>query len=218
MCSSNQTSCPKIQLQSVFFFAVLFSVLQISAKGPSIDVLEVKSCVVSPLSDPKKSHFWSVISDGCSSDPSLALVAKTKDEDEAEGDGDHEEENEDTDGVETGRDGDVLLRHRVDRRGREAPERMEKRRDNVGAEDEIKPLRFSFILRPVYNDSMQFLHCSLHLCVSDSKRGEPMKETVKSDCEDGLRIPPLVSRSPRHQVHGQLTHYSFNSEHKTGAE
>ncbi|KAG7216145.1 hypothetical protein INR49_028993, partial [Caranx melampygus] len=69
----------------------------------------------------------------------------------------------------------------------------------MGAEEETKPLRFSFILRPVLNDSMQFLHCSLRMCVSDSTRGEPMKETVKNKCQGGVRIPPLVSNSPKHQ-------------------
>uniref|UniRef100_A0A3Q3IJI2 ZP domain-containing protein n=1 Tax=Monopterus albus TaxID=43700 RepID=A0A3Q3IJI2_MONAL len=102
----------------------------------------VRSCMVSPHSDPKKSPFWFVIREGCSSDPSVALE---------------------------------------------------------GAEEELQPLRFSFILRSVYNNSMQFLHCSLHLCVSDSTRRNPTKEAVK-DCKDGLRIPALQSRSPRHQV------------------
>ncbi|XP_042360092.1 transforming growth factor beta receptor type 3 [Plectropomus leopardus] len=168
--------------------------VEISAKGSFIDVAEVTSCVVSPLSDPKKSRFWTVISDGCSSDPSLTLSANTKDEDEEEeeagGDGELEEEKEDTDGPEKERGEYVPLRHKVGRGGREAAERMEK---------EIRPLRFHFILRPVYNDSMQFLHCSLRLCVSDTERAKPTNGKVKTDCEDGLRIPPLVSKSARHQ-------------------
>lgn len=172
--------------------------------------------MVSPQSDPKKSRFWTVISDSCSSDPSLALGAKTKDEEEKEevgDDGELEEEKEETDGPEEGRDGDgdVRLRGKFDRRGREASERKERSSRNVGAEEEMQPLRFSFILRPVYNDSMQFLHCSLRLCVSDLKREKPTKETVKNDCEGGLHIPPLVSRSPRHQVHKQSTHQSYVS-------
>ncbi|KAJ4932114.1 hypothetical protein JOQ06_010544 [Pogonophryne albipinna] len=92
--------------------------VEISAKGSFIEVVEVKSCAVSPLSDSKKSPFWSVISDGCSSDQSLTLT---------------------------------------------------------------------------------FLHCSLLLCTSESKRGESTKETGNNDCEDEQRIPPLVSRSTRHQ-------------------
>ncbi|KAK1877989.1 Transforming growth factor beta receptor type 3 [Dissostichus eleginoides] len=92
--------------------------VEISAKGSFIEVVEVKSCAVSPLSDSKKSPFWSVISDGCSSDQSLTLT---------------------------------------------------------------------------------FLHCSLLLCTSESRRGESTKETGNNDCEDEQRIPPLVSRSTRHQ-------------------
>ncbi|XP_034395531.1 transforming growth factor beta receptor type 3 [Cyclopterus lumpus] len=163
--------------------------VEISAKGPFIDMVEVKSCVVSPLSDPKQSRFWTVLSEGCSSDPSLTLSAKTKEE-EVEGAGgddkvEEEKTKEETDGL--------------DRRGREAPERLDNKSANVGAEEEIRPLRFSFILRPVYNDSIQFLHCSLRLCISDLKKEEPTEEKVKTDCQDRLRIPPLVSRSSRHQ-------------------
>ncbi|XP_035510216.1 transforming growth factor beta receptor type 3 [Morone saxatilis] len=170
--------------------------VEISAKGPLIEVVDVNSCVVSPLSDPKKSRFWTVISDGCSSNPSLTLDGNDEEDKEAEGDGELEEEKEEMEGLEKGRThergGGVLLRHKGERRRGEAPE-------SVVTEEEIQSLRFSFILRPVYNDPMQFLHCSLRLCVSDSTRGEPMKETVKNDCKDGIRIPPLVSRSHRHQ-------------------
>ncbi|KAM9346014.1 LOW QUALITY PROTEIN: transforming growth factor beta receptor type 3 [Symphorus nematophorus] len=171
--------------------------VEISAKGPFIDVVEVSSCVVSPLSDPKKPRFWPIIRDGCSSDTSLTLDVKDEEEDDAEVDDELEEEKEEMDGLEKGRvydrDGEVSLRHKFERRG------GEKSSMSMGAVDEIQPLRFSFILRPVYNDSMQFLHCSLRLCVSGSKRGEPMKETVKSNCQGRIHIPPLVSRSPRHQ-------------------
>ncbi|XP_071330640.1 transforming growth factor beta receptor type 3 isoform X2 [Trachinotus anak] len=171
--------------------------VEISAKGPLTDVVEVKSCVVSPLSDPKKSPFWTVISEGCSSDPSLTLSARTKDEEEEEAEGDGELEEEEIEGMEDGRiyhrDGDVSLRHKVVRR------RLQKNSTRMEGEEEIQPLRFSFILRPVHNDSMQFLHCSLRMCVSDSTRGELMKETARKDCQGRLRIPPLVSKSPKHQ-------------------
>ncbi|XP_056262224.1 transforming growth factor beta receptor type 3 isoform X4 [Pseudoliparis swirei] len=163
---------------------------EISAKGPFIDVVEVKSCVVSPLSDPKQSHFWTVVSEGCSSDPSLALRAKTKEEEEEGARGDDKVEEE------TGKKEEI---DGLDRRGREAPERPENRSANMGAEEGIRPLRFSFILRPVYNNSIQFLHCSLRVCVSDPKKREEPTEEVKTDCQDRLRIPPLVSRSSRHQ-------------------
>lgn len=156
--------------------------------------------MVSPVSDPKKSRFWTVISGGCSSDPSLTLEPKDEEEEEAESDGELEEEKEEMEELEK-----VSFRHGVDRGGREAPGRHS---THTRAEQETRPARFSFILRPVYNDSMQFLHCSLRLCVSDSKRGEPIKETVKTGCEDGIRIPPLVSRSTKHQVQKELTHRS----------
>ncbi|XP_040917538.1 transforming growth factor beta receptor type 3 isoform X2 [Toxotes jaculatrix] len=178
--------------------------VEISAKGPLTDVIEVKSCVVSPLSDPKRSPFWTVISEGCSSDPSLTLSAKTKDEEEeeAEGDGELEEGKEETEGMEEGgihlRDGDVSLQHKAERQ-REAPVRMEKSSTSTRAEEETQSLRFSFVLQPIHNNSMQFLHCSLLVCSRDSTRGEPVKETAKSDCQGRLRIPPLVSKSPRHQ-------------------
>ncbi|XP_045897017.1 transforming growth factor beta receptor type 3 [Micropterus dolomieu] len=178
--------------------------VEISGEGPFTDVVEVQSCVVSPLSDPKKSwtgRFWTVISDGCSTDPSLTLSAKAKVQEE-EDDGELEEEKEATDGLEKGitydRDGDVSVPHKVERRAGEAKARIEMSNTSMGAK-EIQPLRFSFILRPVNNNSIQFLHCSLRLCVSDSTRGEPIKETAKSDCQGGLRIPPLISRSSRNQ-------------------
>ncbi|XP_041672861.1 transforming growth factor beta receptor type 3 isoform X2 [Cheilinus undulatus] len=164
--------------------------VEISAKGPSIDVLEVRSCVVSPLSDPKKSRFWTVIRDGCSTDPLVKLAAKTKEEDKEDRDDDDEleEESEEREGW--------RIQHRTNG-SRKA--RMERSRLSTLAEEEMQPLRFSFILRPVYNESIQFLHCSLHLCLSDSKRGEPVKETVKNECHGGRRIPPLISRSPGRQ-------------------
>ncbi|CAK6960313.1 transforming growth factor beta receptor type 3 [Scomber scombrus] len=175
---------------------------EISAKGPFTDVVEVMSCVVSPLSDPKKSPFWTVISNGCSSDPSLTLGVQTKGEEEEEGNGELEEEKderEDRDYKDVDdNDESFSLRHKM-RIGSKASGRMEKSSTSMEAEEENLSLRFSFLLRPVYNDSMQFLHCSLRLCVSDSTKGGPMKEESENDCEGGLRIPPLVSRSPRHQ-------------------
>ena len=161
--------------------------------------------MVSPLSDPKKSPFWTVISNGCSSDPSLTLGVQTKGEEEEEADGNGElevekDEREDRDYKDVDdNDESVSLRRKM-RIGSKASGRMEKSSTNMEAEEENLSLRFSFLLRPVYNDSMQFLHCSLRLCVSDSTRGGPMKEESENDCEGGLRIPPLVSRSPRHQV------------------
>lgn len=117
--------------------------LQISADGPVTDVAEVTSCVVSPLSDPKKSPVWFVIRDGCSSDPTLILPA--------------------------------------------APGREE------GGSETTEPLRFSFVLRPRYNDSVQFLHCSLRLC-------DPSEARAAGVCQGGRRIPALGPESPGPQV------------------
>ncbi|XP_061605809.1 transforming growth factor beta receptor type 3 isoform X3 [Phyllopteryx taeniolatus] len=165
--------------------------VEISAKGPFIDVAEVKSCVVSPLSDPKSSTFWTVISNNCPADPSLTFVhAKVKEETE---DADEQEEEmedrlEDKKGYKEISDEDKSVSHQAKpgKKGREGPSRKE---------TVIRPLRFSFILRPVYNVSMQFLHCSLHLCVSDKTTREPTKKRVKKECPDAKDIPPLVSRT-----------------------
>lgn len=148
--------------------------------------------MVSPLSDPKKPSSWTVIGEGCSSDPSLTF--NVKEEKEVEGD----DEIEDLEKSRTSdRDGEV------ERGGAEAPEKKRRSSSSIRGEEEKLSLRFSFILRPLYNDSVQFLHCSLRLCSSDSTRGKPMKEKVKNDCEDGKRVPPLVSRSSTHQVQTQ---------------
>lgn len=167
--------------------------LQISAKGPLINVVEVISCVVSPLSDPKASRFWTVIRDGCSVDPSLTLYPEDEEEEE------QEQGKEETDGLDEEKTYDS--RQKVEKQWVEAPGGMEKSSTHQGAEEEIQPLRLSFILRPVYNESVHFLHCSLRLCISDFTVGKPVKDTVQNDCHGEKRIPPLVSRSPRHQVH-----------------
>ncbi|XP_019749112.1 transforming growth factor beta receptor type 3 [Hippocampus comes] len=165
--------------------------VEISAKGPFIDVAEVKSCVVSPLSDPKTSSFWAVIRNNCLADPSLTF-ARAKVEGETEDADEQEEELEDRLDDKKGseeisdEDDGVSVDDKGKRKGREEPSR----KDAV-----IRPLRFSFILRPVYNVSMQFLHCSLHLCVSDKTTREPAKKRVRKECPDGKRIPPLVSRT-----------------------
>lgn len=182
--------------------------MQISATGPHIDVVEVNSCVVSPVSDPKKPLFWTVISDGCSSEPSLTLAKDDDEDEEVEGDDELEEEKEEMEGL--GKGGNYEY-HRVERREAEAARRLENRRISLGEEEEIQRLRFSFILRPLYNDAMQFLHCSLRLCVSDSTRREPVKETVKKDCRGRIHIPPLVSGTPRHQVQKQSTQWGYIS-------
>ncbi|XP_075999113.1 transforming growth factor beta receptor type 3 [Genypterus blacodes] len=182
--------------------------VEISAKEPVTHFVEVMSCVVSPWSDPNKAPFWTVIKDGCSSDPSLTLSTVMEgDEEGTSDDEDGELEEEKDTKVARGEDrgysdfegkgGGVSLRGKMGRRGRKAHVRRKERSTGTEAEEEIHSLRFSFILRPLFNDSVQFLHCCLRLCVSNSTRGGTLKETAEEDCDDGLRLPPLVSKLHR---------------------
>ncbi|XP_038146363.1 transforming growth factor beta receptor type 3 [Cyprinodon tularosa] len=155
---------------------------EISARASLADVVQVKSCFVSPQSDPKKSPFWTVIQNGCSSDSSFNLDTKTN------GDSEDEEDPDETDGHEGGG---------YDHKERRFPELNSTL--NIGDLGQIRRLRFSFILRPVYNEPMQFVHCSLLLCLSDSADGKPWKEEAGDSCQSGTQIPPLVSGSSRHQ-------------------
>lgn len=158
--------------------------LQISANASLADVVQVESCFVSPQSDPKKSPFWTVVSDGCSSDPSVRLGAKAGgDEDEDA----YAEEEEDV-GREEDRNGHSGRRF--------SP--IDNSSPNVGDSEKAQLLRFSFVLRPIYNESMQFVHCTLRLCLSDSAREETTQEA--RSCQSGVPIPPLVPGSSRHQV------------------
>lgn len=159
------------------------------------------------MSDPKKPSIWTLISNGCLSDPSLTLDAKEEDVEEARSDEEVEEEKEQTERVEERRSSDQDQDEH--KGGKEAPARMEKGSIRMREEGEIPLLRFSFILRPVYNNSMQFLHCSLRLCVSDPASGKPKNDEAKKDCQDRRHIPPLVAGSPTHQVLEQLTHHLF---------
>ncbi|CAG5897396.1 unnamed protein product [Menidia menidia] len=157
---------------------------EISAKAAKADVVQVRSCFVSPVSDPQKSPFWMVISDGCASDSSLELAVKREKQQENEDD----RELEDTEGLQKGRS------HSKERKDARKDEKIDHVRG--GGED---PLRFSFILRAVFNDSIQFLHCSVFLCLSDSNKGHPIKDPVQNHCLSGIPIPPVVSRSPNNQ-------------------
>ncbi|KAJ0057995.1 hypothetical protein NL108_007226 [Boleophthalmus pectinirostris] len=152
---------------------------EISAKGPLVDVIKVKSCIISPQSDPKKSPFWSVIMDGCSSDDSLILSPIIK----------HDNVSTKADPLEKDNSFGANIADRS-KRDTERPEEKRSRRRMV-AEEQL--LRFSFIMRALYNESIQFLHCSLQLCSSDMKTGVSTAST--GDCLTGTWIPPLVSTS-----------------------
>uniref|UniRef100_A0AAV2KF41 TGFBR3/Endoglin-like N-terminal domain-containing protein n=1 Tax=Knipowitschia caucasica TaxID=637954 RepID=A0AAV2KF41_KNICA len=145
---------------------------QISVKGASADLIEVKSCIISPLSDPKKSPFWSVIWDSCSSDDSLKLHPIIK---------------LDNNSTEVEHKKKEIVKSQGDVEGTE----------KSGPTVDEQRLRFSFIMRAQYNESMQFLHCSLLLCSSHVTRGASRAEPL--GCAAGTPIPPLGSTATTHQ-------------------
>ncbi|XP_028841591.1 transforming growth factor beta receptor type 3-like [Denticeps clupeoides] len=61
-------------------------------------------------------------------------------------------------------------------------------------EDEPSRLRFSFILRPVYNNSIQFLHCGLRQCSFAAQEAK-----VPRVCQRGVPIPGLGARRAREE-------------------
>ncbi len=172
--------------------------------------MELQSCLVSPLSDPRAHSGWSVITDFCPSDLSFKLS--------------HRETQESTES--TGHDEDEKIDRKDDRRlsqplshrrqmvshtGDERARRnKDKRPDRLGArrpeerrrkrrEDEHKSpnmLRFSFILHPIFNNSIQFLHCRLRLCASE----EGPSGASTRICTDGPQIPALTHTTASQQV------------------
>ncbi len=172
--------------------------------------MELQSCLVSPLSDPRAHSGWSVITDSCPSDLSFKLS--------------HRETQESTDS--TGHDEDEKIDRKDDRRlsqplshwrqtvshtGDERARRNKgKRPDRLGVrkpeelrrkrrEDEHKSpnvLRFSFILHPIFNNSIQFLHCRLRLCASE----EGPSGASTRICTDGPQIPALTHTTASQQV------------------
>ncbi|KAF4116432.1 hypothetical protein G5714_003921 [Onychostoma macrolepis] len=183
--------------------------VQISVGSGVAEAVELQSCLVSPLSDPQAHSGWSIIRDSCPSDLSFNLS--------------HRETQESTDS--TGHDEDEKIDRKDDRRlsqplsrwrqmashsGDERARRNKDERPNrLGArrpeehrrkrrEDEhenANMLRFSFILRPIFNNSIQFLHCRLRLCASVEG---PSGATTRI-CTDGPQIPPLTHTTASQQ-------------------
>ncbi|KAI4876044.1 hypothetical protein NFI96_021035, partial [Prochilodus magdalenae] len=194
--------------------------------------LELTSCVVSPLSDPRAYPSWPVVQDFCPADPSFNLetrakeerVSKEEEEEEREGqeesdegereesEGEREREEEEDEAEErVGRGqrkgsrqggGRKETREEEQREGgdgsgkRKSPKQKNKRikgkREGAsgGARKERRTgprLRFSFVLRPVFNNSIQFLHCSLQVC-----GGERPVATVQRDCTQAPPVPALT--------------------------
>lgn len=187
---------------------------KLSAKGALGGGVEVRSCMVSPLSDPRVSPGWSVIRDGCSADSSLTLSNMThgqEDEEEEEDDEEYYEEEEEVPRGLSFRHPGRALRNKAGLRKREhggkrgrggRAKRKESDGGMGGEEDQIHRLRFSFVLRPIYNNSVQFLHCRIRLCGPESVTQGPPTAIIQSGCLNpwGLRIPALVSRLPNQQV------------------
>ncbi|CAM4326862.1 unnamed protein product [Leuciscus chuanchicus] len=182
--------------------------VQISVASGAAEAVELQSCLVSPLSDPQAHSGWSIIRDSCPSDPSFTLLhgeaQEPTDSPESESDGDEEDE-EKTERRPTprwrhtgARSGDERARRFKDKRpdrvrARKPEERRRWRRDD--GREGAHTLRFSFILRPVYNNSIQFLHCRLRLCVADMG---PSGADARV-CAQGPRIPALTHTPASHQ-------------------
>ncbi|KAK9978595.1 hypothetical protein ABG768_020339 [Culter alburnus] len=184
--------------------------VQISVGSGAAEAVELQSCLVSPFSDPQAHSGWSIIKDSCPSDPSFTLPERETQEttdspeiDQEESNGDEEDEKTDRKDVrrqswpfprwrQTGsRSGDERARRfkhkRPDRfRAKKPEERRRRRRDEE--HESANTLRFSFILRPVYNNSIQFLHCRLRLCAADEG---PSGATARI-CAQGPQIPALT--------------------------
>lgn len=187
--------------------------VELSAKGALGGGVEVRSCMVSPLSDPRVSPGWSVIRDSCSTDSSLTLSNMThgqEDEEEEEDEEEFYEEEEEVPTVLSFRHPGRAWRNKAGLRKREhggkrgrggRAKRKESDGGMGGEEDQIHRLRFSFVLRPIYNNSVQFLHCRIRLCGPESVTQGPPTAIIQSGCLNpwGLRIPALVSRLPNQQ-------------------
>ncbi|XP_056462370.1 transforming growth factor beta receptor type 3-like [Gadus chalcogrammus] len=144
--------------------------VEISSAGRLAGSLELRSCVVSPESDPKSAPYWPLIRDRCPAQPSLSLTQLWRG-------GGRRKTNEDG-GVKQRRK--TLVRQEVEEE----------------KEEEAQSLRFSFVLPPVYNASVQFLHCRLLLCSSGSSSEE---NPPRTPCPEGQPIPRLTSAPPGQQ-------------------
>ncbi|XP_036408044.1 transforming growth factor beta receptor type 3 [Megalops cyprinoides] len=137
--------------------------VEVSVTGMIREGVEVHSCVVSPLSDPQANPGWPVIQDGCAFDPSLTLSPEVA-------------------GRVRARVGEETVKEEV--------------RGERGEAEEGRPadrVRFSFVLRPVYNNSIQFLHCRLRQCEEG-----PQRVTSHDSCHHGPALPTLIAK-PRNQ-------------------
>ncbi|XP_052407003.1 transforming growth factor beta receptor type 3 [Carassius gibelio] len=190
--------------------------VQISVGSGVSEAVEVQSCLVSPLSDPHAHSGWSIIRDSCPSDPSFKLSHREAQE-STDGTGHEDDEDDEEDEKTEGKDdrrlsqplsrwrqmasrpGDERARRnnkvkRPDRLGVRRPEERRRRR-REDEHESAHTLQFSFILRPVFNNSIQFLHCRLRLCAS----AEGPSRATPRICTDGPQIPALTHTTASQQ-------------------
>ncbi|XP_048847527.1 LOW QUALITY PROTEIN: transforming growth factor beta receptor type 3 [Brienomyrus brachyistius] len=170
--------------------------VEVSVRGFLRGSVEVKSCVVSPLSHPEAAPSWMVIQGGCSFDPMVRLSGEGEHQgygggwrqDTATGNGGNREGG-----------GDARSRGKRRRRGGPGHGKKEGRR----SDECVLELRFSFILHPIYNNPIQFLHCQLHQCDEEAAptAPSPTRETAEADCAEGIRVPALVAQPNRGKCH-----------------
>ncbi|TRY65468.1 hypothetical protein DNTS_030060 [Danionella cerebrum] len=160
--------------------------VQIMVVSAALEAVELQSCVVSPLSGPQAHRGWSIIKDSCPADASFALLSLGRNIQRDEEDPEKPEHVQDPRSERWRNHGDEALRG--------LPESFrsgnlgEAHQDGAEAPDgeSLNPLRFSFVLQPVFNNSIQFLHCRLRVCSGgEGRAGAPA-------CADGTRVPPLT--------------------------
>lgn len=168
--------------------------VQISVASGAAEAVEIQSCRVSPLSDPQAHSGWSIIRDSCPSDPSFTLPhgeAQESTTDSPDGDEEKTERRPAPRWRHAGARRDERARRLKDKRpdrgrARKPEERRRRRRDDE--REATHTLRFSFVLRPVFNNSIQFLHCRLRLCAAD----EGPSGADARVCAQGPRVPALT--------------------------
>ncbi|XP_056305890.1 transforming growth factor beta receptor type 3 [Danio aesculapii] len=177
--------------------------VQISVDSSSaLEAVELQSCLVSPLSDPQAHSGWPVIKDSCPSESSFSLTLRENTDDGRADDEDEElnrrkshpfsrwRHTESRSADDTARG----FKHNADdtarrfKHKRPRARKAERRRRNYDEDRSLNALRFSFVLRPVFNNSIQFLHCRLRVCDADEGPAGAAKHT----CADGRPIPALT--------------------------
>lgn len=145
-----------------------------------------------------------------------------EDEDADEGEDTNEDDDDDVEEVEEEEEDDVDDKEEVSSKrwvkagqpvGKKGKMRKRSRRESdegqtvrakgaeekKGKEAEVSHLRFSFVLRPVFNNSIHFLHCSLRQCnpgthtSTGAAVGTAVAEGVERRCrEGGVAMPALL--------------------------